>query len=91
MPPENIKKSEKWSIVEFDNFTRSFAFGYENSQMMYKQNSCKDMIPHIDKPFLLMYSKDDPIALNEDFPRDTVLSNPNCLLVESEFGGHCDF
>ena len=38
-----------------------------------------------------MYSKDDPISLKEDFPRDLVLSNPNCLLVESEFGGHCDF
>ena len=38
-----------------------------------------------------MYSKDDPVALYEDFPRDMALSNPNCLLVESEFGGHCDF
>ncbi len=39
----------------------------------------------------MLNSKDDPICRQEDVPRADLLANPNCLLVESNYGGHCDF
>ena len=58
---------------------------------MYTESSCLQVLPSIDKPFMIFYAKDDPISLVEDFPRDVLLSNPYCFLVDCEYGGHCSF
>ena len=78
-------------MIGFDNFTRAIAFGHEDSVSLYKATSCGSVIPHINRPFMIVKSKDDPISLQEDVPRDLLLANENCILVESDFGGHCDF
>ena len=39
----------------------------------------------------MLSSKDDPICRQEDVPKADLLANPNCMLLESDYGGHCDF
>ena len=78
-------------MIDFDNLTRAIAFGHSNSVSLYKATSCGLVISHINKPFMIVKSKDDPISLQEDVPRDILLQNKNCILVESDYGGHCDF
>lgn len=40
---------------------------------------------------MVLHSRDDPICIYEDVPRSDLLNNDNCLFIESDFGGHCDF
>ena len=40
---------------------------------------------------MLISAKDDPICLHKDLPHVDVLSNQNGMLIESDFGAHCDF
>ena len=75
--------------MEFDNLTRSLAFGFENSEQLYKAISSQPMIKFIKVPFLVIHMQDDPIVLNEHFPRQEILSNQNGLLIEGRYGGHC--
>ena len=51
----------------------------------------RSFISYINIPFLILNSNDEYIALSEDVPRVDLMSNPNCLYLETEYGGHCDF
>lgn len=40
---------------------------------------------------MVWVSKDDKICDFKLVPREDLLRNKNCILVEAEHGGHCDF
>jgi predicted alpha/beta-fold hydrolase len=40
---------------------------------------------------MVWVAKDDKITEYRHVPRPDLLRNQNCLLVEAEHGGHCDF
>ena len=40
---------------------------------------------------MIWVGKDDKICHYEQMPREDLLRNENCTLVEAEHGGHCDF
>ena len=48
-------------------------------------------VSDIKVPFLVLHSKDDPICPIENMPIHDLLRNPNCMVVKTEVGGHCDF
>ena len=85
-----MKKVPKWSVWDVDNVTRARIWGYPGSLELYKDTSCKGMIQHINKPIMIILAKDDPVTLDEDVPKDEILGNPNSLLLQSNFGTHCD-
>lgn len=78
-------------MLEFDNFTRSLHWGYNGANELYRKISCGSFLSYIDKPFLVISAKDDPICTYGDLPHVDVLSNENGMLIESDFGAHCDF
>ena len=86
----DINKCRK-SIIELDNLTRAKAFGFNSANELYRSISCGHYLSYIDKPFMVIYAKDDIIVKDCDIPKTDLLSNPNCILLESDYGGHCDF
>jgi predicted alpha/beta-fold hydrolase len=86
-----IPYAKMFSILHFDNVTRSKAWGYNCANDLYRSISCGAFISYIDKPFLVINAKDDPICQYGDVPHVDILSNKNAMLVECDFGGHCDF
>ena len=91
---ETIKKSympKATSTFDFDNKVRGRFLGYKSGHVLYRRSSCDVFIPGISIPFLVLASCDDPIAVHSDMPRDDLLRNENCTLIEAANGGHCDF
>ena len=83
--------NSKLSIVKVDDVTRTKAWGYSSTHHLYRHLSCGHFLPYIDKPFLVLFSNDDPIVLKEHIPKLDLLQNKNCLYVESDYGSHVDF
>ena len=72
---QDLKKSPKWSVWAVDNCTRAIIWGYPGAHELYEETSCKGLLKHIRIPFMMILSKDDPVALDEDVPRQEILRN----------------
>ena len=48
-------------------------------------------IPNITLPFLVMVAKDDKVCTYEQVPFNDLKRNKNCIFVDVQHGGHCDF
>ena len=79
------------SVFEFDRRFRAKFFLYDSAHRLYRNVSCGRHIPAIDIPFVVMLSNDDPITKCELVPHKDLLRNDNCVLIECNRGGHCDF
>ncbi len=79
------------SVFDFDRLYRAKFFMYNSAHDLYRDVSCGRYIPKIDLPFLVLLSNDDPITKVELVPHGDLLRNNNCLLIEANRGGHCDF
>ena len=79
------------SVYEFDRLYRARFFHYNSAHKMYRDVSCDRFIPSVSIPFTVLLSNDDPITKVENVPHADLLRNPNCVLVEANHGGHCDF
>lgn len=78
-------------MLQMDDATRAHAFGFATGNHMYRHISCGHFLSYIDVPFMIINSTDDFIAKSEDVPRVDLMANPNCLYLETEYGGHQDF
>ena len=87
---KDLAKSPRWSVYDVDNSTRAIIWGYPGSKELYAETSCKGMVQHINKPFMMILSDDDPVSLDEDVPKEEILGNENSLILKSVYGTHCD-
>ena len=62
---ENCSKN----ILDLDNITRAKAFGFNSANELYRAISCGHYLSYIDKPFLIIYTKDDIIVKDSDIPK----------------------
>ena len=91
---EDLALAPRWpfnTARDFDNFTRAKIWGYPSSKEFYQDVSCARFLKDIQKPFLVLLAKDDPMILPRDVPVDLIEENENALLINSEYGCHCDF
>lgn len=79
------------SLFDFDRKFRARFFDYSSAHMLYRDVSCGRFIPNVDVPTLVMLSNDDPITKVDLVPHGDLLRNANCILIEANRGGHCDF
>lgn len=79
------------SIFKFDHKVRGKMFGHRGPHNWYRAVSCDRFIPLVTCPFMVWVSKDDKICKHKHLPREDLLRNPNCFLIEARHGGHCDF
>jgi len=58
-------------------------FGYTGPHVWFRLTSCDRWIPNISIPFMVWVSKDDKICHYKYVPRQDLLRNQNCILIET--------
>ena len=84
-----IKKSK--SILEFDDVVRAKYHGYDSAADLYRNVSCIKYVKNIKIPHLVLHSRDDPVCPFALMPKQDLLKNENTIIIETKYGGHCDF
>jgi len=90
VPPEAYKKA-RLSMADFDNDTRAKAWGFSSSNHLYWDISASKYLSYINIPLFCIHAKDDIICRADDVPKEELLANKNCIYMETQYGGHCNF
>jgi len=85
--PDPKKMRNFWQFD--DNFTAPI-HGFDSAEHYYQSASSRQFLPGIDKPTLILQSRDDPFMSTEVLPTREELSN-SVLLELSDHGGHVGF
>ena len=81
------------SMSSFRNFDDHFTapiHGFDNAQDYYQKCSSKQFLRHIDKPTLILQSRDDPFMTPDALPDESELSRSVTLELSAQ-GGHVGF
>ncbi len=78
------------TFVEFDDALTAPTHGFKNAQDYYQRCSSRQFLKHIDKPTLIIHSKDDPFMTQQAIPGEDEISSQVTLEL-SEHGGHVGF
>lgn len=81
------------SMTSFRNFDDHFTapiHGFDNAQDYYQKCSSKQFLCHIDKPTLILQSRDDPFMTPDVLPEENELSGSVTLELSAK-GGHVGF
>ncbi len=83
------KRERVKTIREFDDAFTAPIHGFRSGADYYEKASALQDLPHLQKPVLLITSKDDPM-LGPDCYLDQLVSN-NLYYLETKYGGHVGF
>ena len=83
----NVLKSS-YSVKIFDKEFFGKILGYHNGDDYYKGISSAKYIKFVNKPLLVIHSKDDPICTYKGIPFDDVCENKNIIFIFTDKGGH---
>ncbi|WP_343488224.1 alpha/beta fold hydrolase [Allomuricauda sp. d1] len=92
--PERITKTDIKSIKtlkDFDDAYTAPAHGFRDAFDYYKQCSCKQFLPHIKMPSLIINAENDTFLGQNCYPVKEAKENPNLHLEIPTFGGHVGF
>jgi len=78
-------------VKNFDTEFFGKILGYKNGDEYYRGISSAKYIKSINKPLLVIHSKDDPICTYKGIPMDDVCENENIIFILTEKGGHSCF
>ena len=78
-------------VKNFDTEFFGKILGYKNGDDYYRGISSAKYIKNINKPLLVINSKDDPICTYKGIPMDDVCENKNIIFILTEKGGHSCF
>ena len=78
-------------VKNFDTEFFGKILGYKNGDEYYRGISSAKYIKNINKPLLVIHSKDDPICTYKGIPMDDVCKNENIIFILTEKGGHSCF
>jgi predicted alpha/beta-fold hydrolase len=85
----DIKKLK--TLKGFDDLYTSKAHGFIDALDYYEKCSCKQFLPSITIPSLIINAKNDSFLGEACYPFDEALANPNLHLEVPDFGGHVSF
>ena len=83
----NILESS-YSVKIFDKEFFGKILGYKNADDYYRGISSARYVKYINKPLLVIHSKDDPICSYKGIPIDDICENKNILLIATDKGAH---
>lgn len=86
---ESIRKIKNFE--DFDNVYTAPANGFINANDYWEKCSCKQFIPTINIPSLMITALDDPFFSERCYPFDEATENPNFHLETPRYGGHVGF
>ena len=79
---------ENYYIKHFDGEFFVKILGYRNADDYYKGLSSARYVKNINKPFLVINSKDDPICPYKGIPFDDICENENIIFILTDKGAH---
>jgi uncharacterized protein len=79
------------SLRDFDDIYTSKAHGFINASDYYKKCSCKQFLPNIKIPTLIINALNDSFLSPECYPVREAKNNPNLYLQMPKYGGHSGF
>jgi len=88
--PLEIEIDQMKTFYLFDDQVTAPLHGFKDVHDYYEKSSCGQFLKNIEKPTLILHSKDDPFMWPETVPAEDELS-PNVRLELSEKGGHVGF
>ncbi|MGC8659247.1 MAG: YheT family hydrolase [Desulfomonilaceae bacterium] len=94
MAPEKIdlKGYDKIrTLKEFDDRYTAPLHGFRDAYDYYEKASCRQFLPNISVPTLLINAADDPFLSADCYPYEEAEANPNLILEVPEHGGHVGF
>jgi predicted alpha/beta-fold hydrolase len=77
-----------YSVKIFDKEFFGKILGYNNGDDYYKGISSAKYVKYINKPLLVIHSKDDPICSYKGIPIDDICENKNIIFIATDKGGH---
>jgi len=79
------------NFADFDDAFTAPIFGYKSALDYWTQNSCKQFLPLIKKPTLLITALDDPFLSDKCYPFLEAKNHPHFDLLATKYGGHVGF
>ena len=79
--------NSSYSVKIFDKEFFGKILGYKNGDDYYKGISSATFVKYINKPLLVIHSKDEPICSYKGIPFDDVCENKNIIFILTERGG----
>ena len=79
------------SLKQFDDVYTSRAHGFEDASDYYKRSSCRQFLPNIKVPTLMINALNDSFLSPECYPVKEAKSNSNLYLEMPNYGGHVGF
>jgi hypothetical protein len=79
------------NFMDFDNYFTAPVNGFRDALEYWKLNSCKQFLPEIKIPSLLITSLDDPFLSTSCIPVSEAASNNNFYLEMTKYGGHVGY
>ncbi|PKQ46285.1 YheT family hydrolase [Confluentibacter flavum] len=92
--PEDLSVEAYCSILslrDFDNVYTSKAHGFADAADYYAKCSCKQFLPSIKTPTLIINALNDSFLSPECYPIKEAKNNPNLYLEMPQYGGHVGF
>lgn len=82
---------EMTTFEEFDNIYTAPINGFRDAEDYWAQASCKQYLPAIKTPTLMVNALDDPFLSPSCYPRAEADANPDLTLLAPRWGGHVGF
>lgn len=76
------------TIKQFDKEFFGKILGYNTADDYYHGISSYNFVKFVNKPLLLINSKDDPVASFNGVPFDNIIDNKNIIFIATDKGGH---
>ncbi len=92
--PDSISESVIENIVtlkDFDDVYTSLAHGFKDGIDYYTQSSCRQFLPNIKIPALLINAQNDSFLGSGCYPYKEAKDNANLYLEVPKYGGHVGF
>ena len=92
--PDRISKNDIQKIKtlkDFDDIYTSRAHGFKNALDYYEKCSCKQFLPNIKLPSLIINATNDSFLGAACYPHGEAKANKNVHLETPRFGGHVGF
>jgi hypothetical protein len=73
---------------QYDEAVSMRLHGFDSLEAFYAEQSCVHRLHQVRVPVMFLNALDDPLAAHSCIPYDTLLRNPNTVLVTTNSGGH---
>ena len=89
--PFSLKDLKYWDdFWSFDNHVTAPLHGFKNAAHYYAESSCRQFLPAVRTPTLIIHSTDDPFLYPDVVPSQNELSDTTSLRLTNQ-GGHVGF